>query len=86
MPGAGVFAIAVGIRTNGNAAGPSVVEAYEVCEAAPRLTSRSKRMNLRSFRLCVVVRIESTANCVGTTMIHNLETGIGRTCLKLRAL
>ena len=46
IPGAGVFAIAVGIRTNGSAAGPSVVEAYEVCEAAPRLTSRSKRMNL----------------------------------------
>ena len=74
MPGAGVFAMAVEIRTTGNAAGPSELEAYKVCEAALRLKNRSKRTDIGSFELCVAVRTESTANSTGTTMIHNLET------------
>jgi ABC-type antimicrobial peptide transport system permease subunit len=46
IPGAGVFAMAVEIRTTGNAAGPSELEAYKVCEAALRLKNRSQLLSI----------------------------------------
>jgi hypothetical protein len=72
IPGAGVFAIAVETSTCGSAAGPSVVEAYKLWDAALRPRSKSERTNIESFDLSVA-GIESTANSVGIITIHTLR-------------